>query len=149
MINNRLIEICDCSFAGNLKTMNDYNGFKDLFVYKEAYRLAMEVFVISKLFPRDEEKSLKDQIRRSSRSVCSNIGEGYGKRRYPKHFISKLSDADMEKGETLIWLDFSRDCGYITSEKHEKLYADYERVGRMLGKMMSDPKKFLPFELKN
>jgi four helix bundle protein len=83
--------------------MGDY---KDLLAFKKAYSLAMEIFEISKTFPREEQYSLTDQIRRSSRSVCTNIGEAYRKKRYPAHFISKLSDAETENTETEIWLLF-------------------------------------------
>ncbi len=85
-------------------------GFKNLKVYQLAYQLAMEIFEISKKFPKEETYSLTDQIRRSSRSVCSNIAEAYRKRRYPKNFTSKISDADGESSETLVWIDFVKNC---------------------------------------
>lgn len=119
-------------------------GYRDLKVYQMAYRLAMEVFDISKSFPIEERYSLKDQIRRSSRSVCVNIGEAYRKRQYPKSFSSKLTDADAECTETQIWLDFSFDCQYISQELKQRLFQDYEEVGRMLGSMLKNPEKFLP-----
>ena len=119
-------------------------GYKDLKVFQLAYKLAMEIFEISKTFPREETYSLTDQIRKSSRSVCVNIGEGYRKRKYPKHFSSKMTDADGECTETQIWVDFSRDCGYITKEIHGRLYIEYEEVGRMLGSMANNPEKFSP-----
>ena len=119
-------------------------GFKDLKVYQLAYKLAMEIFEISKEFPKEETYSLTDQIRRSSRSVSVNIGEGYRKRRYPKHFSSKMTDADGECSETQIWLDFARDCKYIPKEIRDKLYNEYEEVGRMLGSMANNPEKFTP-----
>jgi len=104
----------------------------------------MEIFNVSKSFPKEEVYSLTDQIRRSSRSVCANIGEGYRKRIYPKHFVTKISDADGECTETLIWLDFAKDCGYIPEDIYKKLYKEYEEVGRMLGGMVKHPEKFLP-----
>lgn len=107
-------------------------GYKSLKVYQLAYKLAMEIFEISKLFPKQEKYALTDQIRRASRSVCSNIAEGYRKRIYPKHFRSKMTDADGEGSETQVWLDFAKDCKYITTETHDKLYAEYEEVGKML-----------------
>lgn len=119
-------------------------GYKYLKVYQFAYRLAMEIFKISKSFPKEEIYSLTDQIRRSSRSISTNIGEGYRKRRYPKHFSSKMTDADGECSETQIWLDFARDCNYINETTHNKLYTDYEEVGCMLGSMIENPEKFLP-----
>lgn len=119
-------------------------GYRDLKVYQLAYRLAMEIFEVSKSFPKEEKYSLTDQIRRSSRSVAVNIGEGYRKRRYPKHFTSKMTDADAECTETQIWLDFSKDCDYINNETKNKIFNEYEEVGRMLGSMANNPEKFLP-----
>ncbi|HET6528311.1 MAG TPA: four helix bundle protein [Balneolaceae bacterium] len=119
-------------------------GFKGLTVYKLAYRLAMEIFELSKSFSKEEKYSLTDQIRRSSRSVCSNLAEGYRKRIYPNHFRSKMTDADGEASETQVWLDFAKDCKYINAEIHQKLYFEYQEVGKMLGSMIKNPKKFLP-----
>jgi len=119
-------------------------GYKDLKVYQMAYSLSKEVFEISKLFPKEETYSLTDQIRRSSHSVTVNIGEGYRKRRYPKHFTSKMTDADGECTETQIWLDHAKDCKYINDETRNKLHKGYEEVGRMLGSMADKPEKFLP-----
>ena len=122
----------------------DSRGYKDLKVYQLAYKLAMEIFEISKSFPKEERYSLTDQIRRSSRSVSVNIGEGYRKRKYPKHFSCKMTDADGECTETQIWLDFAMDCKYINEVIRNKLYKEYEEVGRMLGSMADNPGKFLP-----
>ena len=119
-------------------------GYRDLKVYQLAYRLAMEIFEISKSFPKDERYSLTDQIRRSSRSVCVNIAEGYRKRKYPKSFSSKMTDSDAECAETQVWLDFSLDCQYISNDNKDRLFKDYEEVGRMLGSMIDNPEKFLP-----
>jgi len=119
-------------------------GFKDLKVYKLAYEAAMKIFEISKSFPKEETYSLTDQIRKSSRSVCANIDEGYRKRIYPKHFTSKISDADGECSETMVWLDFSKDCNYISLEIHKELIYSYEEIGKMLGGMALHPEKFLP-----
>ena len=107
-----------------------------------AYKLAMEIYNLTKSFPKEETYSLSDQIRRSSRSVCTNIAEGYRKRKYPKHFSSKMTDADGECSETMVWLDFARDCKYITLEKHIELHDHYLEVGRMLGSMALNPEKF-------
>ena len=117
-------------------------GFKSLKVYMLAYNLAMEIYNLTKSFPKEETYSLSDQIRRSSRSVCTNIAEGYRKRKYPKHFSSKMTDADGEYSETMVWLDFARDCGYISLEKHKELHDHYLEVGRMLGGMALNPEKF-------
>lgn len=109
-----------------------------------AYELAMEIFQISKNFPKEELYSLTDQIRRSSRSVCSNIAEAYRKRIYPKHFVSKITDADSEASETIVWIDFSKDCKYISKDIHNLLLEKYSEVGKMLGGMEKHPEKFIP-----
>jgi len=120
-------------------------GFRDLKVYQLAYRLAMEVFNESRSFPQNEQYSLTDQIRRSSRSVATNIAEGFRKRQYPKMFVNKLADADGEATETQVWLDFALDCGYLPIERHDSLLRKYEEVGKMLGTMMTTPEKFIPY----
>ena len=119
-------------------------GVRGLKVYQLAYRTAMEVFRVSRLFPADKRYSLVSQIRRSSRSVAANIAEGYRKRQYPAMFSSKLADADAEATETGVWLDFARDCGYMTPEAHGDLTAAYEEIGRMLHSAIGDPEKFAP-----
>ncbi len=124
-------------------------GYRDLKVYQLAYRLAMEIFNETKGFPKDERYSLTDQIRRSSRSVAANIAEGYRKRQYPKMFVSKLADSDGETAETQVWLDFSRDCGYLSVERHDELMKSYEEVGKMLGSMMAHPERFTPSSSSN
>jgi len=119
-------------------------GFRDLKVYQLAYKLAMEIFHISKTFPSEEKYSLTDQIRRSSRSVPANIAEGYRKRQYTKAFVNKVSDADGEVAETQVWLSIAADCEYISLEQRELLTQQYEEVGRMLGGMLANPERFLP-----
>lgn len=119
-------------------------GFKSLKVFQLAYTLAMEIFHLTKSFPKEETYSLTDQIRRASGSVCTNISEGYRKRRYPKHFTGKITDSDGEASETMVWLDFSKDCKYISEGKHKEVYEQYEEVGKMLGGMIENPEKFLP-----
>ncbi len=119
-------------------------GFRDLKVYQLAYKFSMEIFETTKSFPKEEIYSLTDQTKRSSRSVCVNIGEGYRKRKYPKHFSSKMTDSDGECTETQIWLDISKDCKYIDDNTHQQLLVKYEEVGRMLGSMADNPEKFLP-----
>ena len=89
------------------------NSAKDLKVYQEAYTLAIEIFEISKAWSFEEKYSLTDQIRRASRSVCTNLREAWAKRRYEAHFVSKLTDSDGENSETDTWLDFAKDCGYL------------------------------------
>ena len=116
---------------------------KELRVYQTAYRLASEVFEISKSFPPEEKFALTSQIRRSSRSTCLNLREAWAKRRYEAHFISKLTDCDGENGETDSSLDFARDCEYISNEKHAELAELCRQVGQMLGAMMRNPQPFL------
>ena len=96
-------------------------SFRELIAYRKGFILAMEIFEISKSFPKEERYSLTDQIRRSSRSVCINMAEGYRKRKYPKHFYSKLTDSDSENSETLGWLDFAFACQYISEEQKDRL----------------------------
>ncbi|MBI9053983.1 MAG: four helix bundle protein [Bacteroidales bacterium] len=117
-------------------------GFRELIVYQKAFKVAMEIFKITKTFPSEEKYSLTDQIRRSSRSVCANIGEAYRKRIYPKHFISKLSDCDSENSETQVWLDFSLSNKYINKDKYKELITSSEEVGKLLNYMMNNPEKF-------
>ena len=119
------------------------NSAKDLEVYKKAYALSMAIFHLSKEWPKDEKYSLTDQVRRSSRSVCSNLREAWAKRRYEAHFISKLSDCDGENSETDTWLDYARDCGYLAVEKHAELASEVVEVGKMLGSMLNNPAPFL------
>ena len=121
--------------------MGDY---RSLVVYQKAFKLAMEIKVITEGFPKEEKYSLTDQIRRSSRSVCVNFVEGYRKRRYPAHFVAKVSDSDMENSETQVWLDFSEACGYINSETAQLLRNQSEEIGRILHHIQENPEKFLP-----
>ncbi|MBX0328530.1 four helix bundle protein [Oscillochloris sp. ZM17-4] len=102
-----------------------------------SYALAMELFTITRAFPREERYALTDQIRRSSRSVVANIVEGYRKKSYPRSYLSKLIDADGELAETQVWIDFALDCGYLTADRHQTLLQRYEEVGRMLSGLMA------------
>jgi len=108
-------------------------GFRNLTVYKKAFALAMDIYHLSKKFPKDELYSLTNQIRRSSRSVCSNIGEGYRKRQYEAHFVSKISDSDMENTETQVWLDFALACEYIPKE----IFDDYNNRSKEIGRLLN------------
>jgi four helix bundle protein len=117
-------------------------SFRDLKVYKLAFELQQEIFKISMGFPREELYSLTDQVRRSSRSIGSNIAEAWQKRRYEAHFVSKLSDSDGEQAETQHWLDTSHACKYIFKDEHERLLKECKEIGRMLGSMMSKPEAF-------
>ena len=116
---------------------------KELEVYQKAYRLAMEIFDVSKSFPSEERFALISQCRRSSRSVAMNLREAWAKRRYEAHFISKLTDCDGENSETDTSLDFALDCEYITKARHSELTALNHEGGRMLGSMLNTPQKWL------
>jgi four helix bundle protein len=107
---------------------------RELDVYKMAFEAAMKIFELSKSFPKEETFSLTDQIRRSSRSVCSNLAEAFRKRKYPKSFVSKLSDSESEAAETQTWLDFSLSCSYISESTHQELDDTYEKI---IGKLVN------------
>jgi len=115
---------------------------QDLLAYKKGFKLAMDIYDLSKTFPKEETYSLTNQIRRSSRSVCANLSESYRKRRYPKHFISKLTDSDAENGETQTWVEFALACGYITSNQFQKLNEASVEVATLLNYMILNPNKF-------
>lgn len=117
-------------------------SFRDLNVYKLAVEVQQEIFELTKKFPKEELYSLTDQIRRSSRSIGANIAESWQKRRYPAHFVSKLSDADGEQAETQHWLDTSAKCGYISKGEHMASMGKCRKIGGMLGKMMAEPHKW-------
>jgi len=118
-------------------------AFRKLKAYQKGFELAMEIFEISKTFPKEETYSLTDQIRRSSRSVCVNMAEAYRKRLYLKHFISKLSDSDAENAETLGWLEFAKACKYITNDKKTELEKLNKEIGKLINYMMNNPNKFI------
>jgi four helix bundle protein len=122
--------------------MSKVGSFKDLIVYQKAYKLAMEIFEISKSFPKEEKYSLTDQMRRSSRSVTACIAESWAKRRYKKAFISKLTDSLGEEYETENWLDYSKDCKYIQIETQERLLSEYDEVRKMLISIINNPDKW-------
>ncbi len=116
--------------------------FRELLAYQKAFKLAMNIFEISKTFPKEEKYSLTDQIRRSSRSTCANIAESYRKRIYPKHFVSKLTDSDGENSETAVWLEFALACKYIEEKIYKNLISESEEVGKLLNFMIHNPSKF-------
>ena len=120
--------------------------FEELLAYEKAFRLQQALFVCSEQFPREERYALIDQIRRSSRSVGTNIAEAWHKRRYEAHFLSKLSGADAELGETRHWLHTAKACGYLDTGQHGELAENLAEVGRLLGAMINDP---IPWLLKN
>ena len=116
--------------------------FKDLAVYKKAFKLSMDIFDMTKKFPKDEVYALTSQIRRSSRAVCANLGEAYRKRRYVSHFLLKISDADMENTETQIWLNYSVACKYITEMIYKELTNENEQIGKLINDMLKEPFKY-------
>ncbi len=122
--------------------MREYKGFRDLIVFQKSYNLALKIFKITKSFPKEERYSLIDQIRRSSRSVPSNIAEAWSKRRYPKSFVSKLIDCLGEASETEVWLDMSLDLDYISKIQHSDLMNDCHEIEKMLNSMINHPEKF-------
>jgi four helix bundle protein len=107
---------------------------RDLDVYRLAFGLAMKVFDTSKTFPPEEKYSLTDQIRRSSRSVCANIGEAFRKRRYEKSFVAKLNDAEGEAAESQVWIELAQANGYLSQETANGLYTAYDEV---IGKLVT------------
>ncbi|HPR18524.1 MAG TPA: four helix bundle protein [Candidatus Cloacimonadota bacterium] len=115
---------------------------RELEVYQLAFECAMEIFKISKAFPKEEIYSLTDQIRRSSRSVTSNVAEAFRKRRYPKAFVSKLNDSEGEAAETQVWLDYSLKCNYIDEKNHDDLYQKYDFIIDKLVNMERFPEKW-------
>src|SRR5256885_8603608 len=108
--------------------MTKSKGHRSLIVYQKAFALAMKIFHITKKYPKTETYSLVDQIRRSSRSVCSCIAEAYRKRKYQAYFVNKCSDADGENSETIVWLEFSLANDYMTHEEFNELEQDAEEV---------------------
>jgi len=117
-------------------------SFKTLEASKKGFSLAMDIFEISKTFPKSETYALTDQIRRSSKSVCSNISEGYRKRIYIKSWVSKLTDSDGENSETQVWLDFARACSYISVKECAELTNQSEEIGKLINYMINNPSKF-------
>ncbi len=118
-------------------------SYRDLRVYQNAMDTAMEIFELTKSFPPEEKYSMVDQIRRSSRSVCTNIAEAWRKRRYRAAFIAKLSDAESEACETQVWIEFAVRCKYLDASRVEKLTDTYEQIMGQLVKMMEEPDKWL------
>ena len=126
--------------------MAEINDFRKLWVYRAAFEAAMEIFEMSKGWPKEERYALTDQIRRASRSVCANVAEAWRKRRYAKHFVSKLSDADAEAAEVQNWLTFAHACGYLTDAASERLDGQYHKIAAGLAKMMRRPEAWCDSE---
>jgi len=117
-----------------------YRGYRDLRVFQLAYQLALDIFEVTKLFPKDENTPW--QIRRSSRSIPANLAEAWKKRRYEKAFVSKLVDCAGEAGETEVWLNFSKDFGYLGEDRYQELMDKYDEINRMLYGMADKAYKF-------
>jgi four helix bundle protein len=116
--------------------------FKELLAFQKSFQLAMDIFQISKSFPKEEKYSLTDQIRRSSRSVSANIAEAYRKRRYVNHFISKLTDSDAENSEINVWLEFALKCEYLDQATFSELNNQTIEIGKLINFMINNPAKF-------
>jgi len=116
---------------------------RELQVYKTSFEVAMSIFELSKRFPKEETYSLTDQIRRSSRSVCANLAEGWRKRRYEAAFICKLNDCEGEAAETQTWIEFAVKCGYMTREQGLPIFKLYDEILAMLVRMIDQPEKWL------
>ena len=120
-------------------------GHRDLEVYRRAFAVSMKIFHMSKAFPKEETYSLTDQIRRSSRSVCSNLAEAWRKRRYEGSFVSKVSDSEAEAAETQVWLEFAMECGYLDRAVVAELYSEYNAIlGTLVGMMTHTSSWVLP-----
>jgi four helix bundle protein len=115
---------------------------RDLKVFQLSFETGMEIFQLTKTFPKEETYSLVDQIRRSSRSVSGNLAEAFRKRRYPKSFIAKLSDSEGEAAETQVWLDYALSCKYIDQETHSKLTDKYDHIISMIVIMINKPENW-------
>jgi len=121
---------------------NNYLGFRDLIVYQKSYKLAVDIFHLSKSFPAEEKYVLTDQMRRSSRSIPSNIAEAWSRRRYPKSFVNKLIDLHGEEMEMEVWIDMAFDFKYISKTVHDEILIRLTEISKMLTSMENNPEKF-------
>src|ERR1039457_6172321 len=121
--------------------MANIRSYRELDVYQTAFDGAMRLFQLTKQFPVAERYSMVDQMRRSSRSVCANIGEAWRKRRYKAHFVSKLSDAESEAEETRVWLEFAHRCRYLEQDDFDQLDDTYDKILGQLVRMLAEPGK--------
>ncbi len=122
--------------------MSNIRSYRELRVYQNAFESAMKIFEFTKTFPAEEKYSMVDQMRRSSRSVCANLAEAWCKRRYPAHFVSKLSDCESEAEETRVWLEFALRCRYINQDTFNELDSTYDLIIGQLVRMISEPQKW-------
>ena len=134
--------IFECLAELKKSAMKIIKSHKELIVYQLAFKTSMEIFFLSKSFPREEVYSLTSQIRRSTRSVSANLAEAFRKRRYEKAFTAKLSDSEAEAAETQVWLDYSLECGYLSSENYERVYNDYDKIIGMIVMMLQHPENW-------
>ncbi len=125
-----------------MNKLSHAKSFRDLVVYQKAFKVARDIFDISKRFPKEETYSLTDQIRRASRSIGAQIAEACGKRRYEKHFISKLTDADAEHLETQHWIGIAISCKYMEKDQAAEIIRDLKEIGRMLNSMIKKANQF-------
>ena len=123
--------------------MKKIRNHRDLEVYAKAFDAAMELYRLSKTFPKDEMYSLTDQMRRASRSVCANLAEAWRKRRYEAHFISKLSDSETEAAETQVWIEFAVASEYLDRIQARKLSKTYDEVIGTLVGMINHPETWV------
>ncbi len=121
---------------------NNYLGFRDLIVYQKSYKLAVDIFHLSKSFPAEEKYVLTDQMQRSSRSIPSNIAEAWSRRRYPKSFVNKLIDSHGEEMEMEVWIDMAFDFKYISKTVHDEILIRLTEISKMLTSMENNPEKF-------
>lgn len=118
------------------------SNFREMEVYQEAFAFQQEVFEVSKSWPKEEMYALTDQARRSTLSIGANFAEAWGKRRYPAHFLSKLTDSDGENLESQHWIDTAEACAYISQEQAKAWREISERIGRLLGATMAKHESF-------
>lgn len=126
------------------QTKGPIKHFSDLLVYRRAFAVGLRIFEQSRSWPAEEKFALTDQVRRSARSIGANIAEAWAKRRYPAHFVSKLTDADAELHETQHWLACAVKHGYLSRKDFATLRDELDEIGRMLGGMMAKPQSFTP-----
>ena len=117
--------------------------YRDLLAYQKGHSLALKIHLVSKKFPAEEKFSLTSQIRRSSRSVCTNLAEAHKRRKFKNYFVSKLNDCESENTETEVWLEFAKDFSYIEAADYRELIALNTEVGKLIWYMMTYPDKFM------
>src|SRR5262245_15638642 len=122
--------------------MQNIRSYKELRVYRAAIDAAMSIFELTKRFPPEERFSMVDQMRRASRSVCSNIGEAWRRRRYPGHFQSKLNDSEGEAEESRVWIELAFRCGYVSQAEANEIDRTYDQILGQLVRMIDHPEQW-------